>query len=342
MNDATKRAAIKKSRASVYQEYERATKDLLFTKDFNSRLDVFVHDPLATANERIMAYILRRASGEYALFAIKDDGTPLLQRDVEIDLVIDKRVVSKVVAYNQFRGYLEDHPKLLTPVIGPKLDARPLPPETSKEWAEFVENWKVAHSTDFERLTVARSTVKEIRKVMRSDYKKSKEQRQRADATLLKISESNPETGKLADLSPLERSNLKRPKPAQQPHDGEQQAKDHAAAVAYLFDQIEHMQQAYPKTPFSKPAIDRNDPGDQGLVNRILRELGTTEEQYLVGFIVHVAAKFKGIGKTGVRLESRAPGTEKGPVGLGLLVNWAKDYARIDKATPRSAGGGHE
>jgi hypothetical protein len=105
-------------------------------------------------------------------------------------------------------------------------------------------------------------------------------------------------------------------------------------AAELLVSEIGRMQKAFPESPFAKPVIDANNAGDVGLVQRILRELGARpdgryDEQYLIGFILHITAQFKGWGLGGARKPARDPASPTGPKSLGLLVNWAIDYARV-------------
>ena len=81
-----------------------------------------------------------------------------------------------------------------------------------------------------------------------------------------------------------------------------------------------------------------------GLVNRILKEIGARHdghynEQRLVGYMLHVSAQFKGWTLGGGRRAERFPGSPEGPKSLGLLVDWARDYARIVRETEYGAGG---
>jgi hypothetical protein len=329
---------IQQAREWARAEYETKTKGLIFTKDFQSRQEALMHDPMATIGERVMAWILRRSWGEYVLYAIREDGEPAYQRDCARELGIDKRKVSNAIAYNQKRGYLENHPKKLYPVISPVLGGPPQKVTRSPDFLQFIENWKVTHSSDFQELEVARSTVERIRKVILSDYKKSRRADKNGDVSLLETIESNSETRLRAVLSPLEASNQRHKQaPAKPTSEGRTQSEHLANARKILFDHVEHMQKAFPNTPFSRPPIDRSDPGDQGLVDRILKEIGTTEEQEIIGFVVWCSAKFKGIGKGGMHVQSRAPGTANGPASLGLLVNWAVDYARVARPKARGA-----
>jgi hypothetical protein len=320
-------------------EYEAKTKSLIFTKDFQSRQEAVMRDTLATVAERVMACILRRSWGEYSLYAIKDDGAPFLQRDICLTLghpgpngkwlPMDKSTVSHVVAYYQDRGYLDNRSKLLYPVVSPVLATPTQKYQKLREYPTFYEHWKVAYSAYFEREQVARSTLKEIRIVRNSHYKKWRKEARNANATLLETSESNTETVKLAIVSPFERD-LQRHKAAQTqpknpPVDGGMQFN----ARQYLFERIAHMQQAFKDTSFANPLIDPKAPEHKKLVDLILEELQSEDEAHVVGYILFVTSKFKGI-HGGRFVTPRAPGTEKGPVGLGLLATWARDYSRIE------------
>lgn len=309
-------------------EYEKKTKGLLFTKDFYTRQEVLMRDPLATVGERVMAWILRRSWGEYVLYAMRDDGQPAYQRDCVRALGLSKKRVSEAVAYYQKRGYLEKQGKLLYPVISPRLVSPDPEAKKSGEYRTFLEEWKVTYSADFEEEKVLRSALKKKVEVRLSLYKKYLRGRKERAASLLETRESNSETDLRAAVSPLEASNLRHKQtPAQPPVEGGMQTKGQAAD--YLFAEIERMQKAHPGTAFSKPLIDKRNPGDIGLVNRILKELGSYDEQYIIGYTIHLVAKFKGWGMGGTKKAPREPGSATGPHSLGLLVEWAKDYARI-------------
>lgn len=338
-------AAANRLRAEARIAYDERTAKLYFTKDFNTALENVMRDRLAPAAERILAYIKRYSWGEYSLFAIGEDGFPKYQRDIELEIGIVKQTVSKTVKYLQQRGHVGDQAKLLVPSIEYSLAG---PPDGGKtrDWETFVDQWKVAHSSDFAELEVARSTVSRIRAVVRSDYKiwrKQREQETSAAGTLCKTSESNTETtaGSIP-LTPLEenirRHQTRKPQPETHPVDGGMQLKALLEARALLFREIAHMQKAFKNTSFAKPPLDPNCLEHQTLINLILTELGNYDEEYLIGYLVWVAAKFKGIGLGGKRVESRAPGKPKGPDGLGLLVNWARDYSRVNAERRRGAG----
>lgn len=313
-------------------EYDQKTRGLIFTKDFQTRQEAVMRDRLATLGERVMAWILRRSWGEYRLYAVNADGQPAYQRDCVRELGLDKTSVSHAVAYYQSRGYLENRPKLLYPVIAPVLAApNPKKPKVA-EYATFLADWKVAHSTENLKWEDARSTNEYFRKLVRSEYKKLLKDKRKAAASLLETSKSVAETPQRAELSPLERDNLRHQTPAQDPVDEGVITPKEAGGL--LFKQIATMQQAFPESPFAKPPINPDNVGDVGLVNRILHELGKRpdgryDEQHLIGYIVHITAQFKGWGLGGSRKPARDPSSPTGPTSLGLLVNWAQDYARI-------------
>jgi hypothetical protein len=335
VNSQKTRESIQQTREWARAEYETKTKGLLFTKDFQSRQEALMHDRLATLGERVMAWILRRSWGEYVLYAIGEDGEPAYQRDCARELRIDKRRVADAVDYNKRRGYLLDIPgKKLYPAISPILASPPPNCKKSGEYRTFLEQWKVTHSSDFQELEVARSTVKRITKVLLSEYKKSKKQVESEKASLLETAKTVPETGQRAAVSPFEADNLRHQGTPAQPPVDEGAGITAPEAADLLLKQIDTMQQAYPDSPFAKPRIDPNNAGDKGTVRRILHELGSRpdgnyDEQHIIGYLVHITAQFKGWGMGGMRKASRDPASPTGPKSLGLLVNWAQDYARI-------------
>jgi len=335
MNSKKVAQTIQQAREWAKAEYDAKTKGLNFTKDFYTRQEALMSDPLATVGERAMAWILRRSWGEYRLYAIKEDGEPAHQSDCAKQLGIDKRRVSHAVAYYQKRGYLEKRGKLLYPAISPVLASPPSDDDKkSGEYRTFLEEWKVAYSSDFEEEKVLRSRLKEIIKVRLSLYKKSKTPAKSAGASLLEIKKSNSETGGRAVISPFEADNQRHQKAPANPPVDEVGVIPAPAAADLVFSEIARMQRVHPNTPFSTPAIDKNNPGDAALVRRILHELGPRQdgrfdEQHLVGYFVHISAQFKGFTLGGARKAARDPSSPTGPKSVALLVNWAQDYARI-------------
>jgi hypothetical protein len=322
-------AQARQRRDEATAEYEEATRGLNFTKEFHGHNEAIMRDQMATHGERYLAWLRRRAWGEYSLYAIGMDGSPLLQEDAAKELGIDKRRISGVANYYESRGFLRREGKRQYPVISPVLGPSPENSSRSADFSAFLESWKVTHSSDFSELEVARSAVSRIRKVILSDYKKSREQASKAAGTLLEIARPipDPPLAAVPVLSPFEQSN-RRAQAAQagkNPSDeGQVQSKDQARS--FLFSEIARMQKAYPHTTFARPPIDPECEEHQRLVNLILKKLGQHDEEYLVGYVVWVAANFKGLGRN---TRQRPPGRSGGPEGLGLLVNWAEDYARI-------------
>ena len=332
-------AQIRKLRTEVYDDYLRATEGRLFTKEFNSRLEAVMYDRQATVDDRVLSWILRYSWGEYSLFAIKDDGQPRHQRDCCNELTLKKHAVSPVVRYLKARGYLEDRAKLLVPIIDPKPDAMSVPPKESKSWAEFVEWFKVAHAADFEKLEIGRSMVAEVRTLMRSLFKESQQQNNKDAASLLfKTSESRTETPAGQESTPLQERRRRRRSnaPANPTAEGGNQARDQARQ--FLFEHIGRLQQAFPKSPFARVPIDPNNTDDVATVDRILNAIGSCADHDMISFWLWVTAKMKGLTLQGrgVYSQTRSPEDPTGPQGFGLLVVWARDYARL--ANPQAKG----
>jgi hypothetical protein len=151
-------------------EFEEATRDLKFTKDFNPALEATMRDRLATIDERVMAWWKRRSWGNHSLYCVKDNGEAAFQVDCAAELGVDKRRVSETMRRHAARGYLEMRgpAKFLYPVTSPRIVGPSDPKERSEEYRTFLDFWKVAHSKEFSELEVARSTVKRIRGVLRS------------------------------------------------------------------------------------------------------------------------------------------------------------------------------
>ena len=329
-------AQIRQRRAQASVEYESATKNLQFTKAFHSQNEAIMRDKLAINGQRFMAWLMRRSWGEYALFAIGVDGWPLLQEDAAHELGLDKRVISSLANYYEKRGYLVRDGRKLIPVIDPALGPVPEKVSRRREFAAFVEEWRVAHSADFQELEVARSTVSRIRKVILSDYKKSREQAKKAAASLLEIARQAPDPAGSQSLTPFQEDQRRHQK-LQQPKTKSEKEVKQFDAHSYLFGEIARMQKAYPKSAFASDPIEADKPEHQALVRTILKRLGGENEEYVMGYVVWVAAAFKGLGG-GSMARERAPGRVGGPKSLGLLVNWAEDYARVAGFQPDDDG----
>jgi hypothetical protein len=342
-------AQARERRSVATTEYEDATRGLSFTKDFNTAQEAVMRDPMATLGQRFLAWLKRNSWGEYSLFAIGPDGLPKFQVDCCRELGCDKSRLSHVVAYYEMRGYVRVEGKVLYPVISPVFGPDPKKLRASATFLQFIEHWKVANASNFQEYEVARATYSRIRKVLFLDYKKWKAQQKKAAASLLEIARDQPvDPAGSEPLTPLQESEQRRRARSTQPKtpsvDGGQQSKDRAAAARraadYLFSEIDRMQKDYPDSEFSKPRIDPKSPHHQQLVQLIMIALGNWEdEEYLVGYCMWIGAQFKGPG-SGARSKSRAPGMSSGPKSLGLLLNWASDYARIASEGANGAAGG--
>jgi len=164
--------------------FESATAGITFTKDFNPALEAVMYDPLETIASRVLAWIKRTSWGNQSLYCIRPrndsdkDGrlmswTEAFQVDCARDLGIDKRRVSAAMSYFVRRGYAEMRgtAKMIYPIVSPVLADPPNKDEKSAEYRTFLQDWKVSHSTDFQELEVACSTVKRLRKVLLCAYK---------------------------------------------------------------------------------------------------------------------------------------------------------------------------
>lgn len=319
-------AQIRQRQAVARGEYEEATQGLRFTKDFNTHLEAVMRDPLATYAERYLAWLKRYSWGEWSLYAIGIDGEPMTQRHAANDLGIDERRISKVVDYYERRGYLYKQGKRQYPVLAPQLGPLPEKLPHSPEFLEFFENWKLAYSTEFSARELHRSELKRINKLLLSCYKKSPEYARKRAATLLKIARQLPDQPAGSEsLSPYQKDQLRHRKREQQPENRPEMAEMQFDCRTFLFENILRMQRTYPNSSFAADPIDAANPKHQQLLNLLAQKLGQPDdEEYYVGYVVWVAAEFKGIGR-----KARTPGKPGGPEGLGMLVKWAEDYARI-------------
>lgn len=339
---AVEKAAIKQRRAEAGAAYEHATQDLRFTKEFWSHQEAIMRDRMETHGARFMAWLKRRAWGEFSLFAIRDDGWPATQQDAADELGIDKRIISNVARYYEARGFVHRAGRLLYPMISPSVGPPPEKVTRSSDFSSFLETWKVAHSTDFQALEVARSEVERIRKVMLSGYREWKKDRKAATngpVSLLEIAGEVPEDRAGSNsLTPFQKEERrrrsverKRNEAQNGPVEGGKQSKAHQYADArdFLCNEIVRMQKAYPNSGFAQPPFDPdNNPDHQNLIDLLIKRIGIDQDR-ITGFVVNVAANFKGLGM-GKFSRERPPGSPNGPHSLGLLVNWADDYARID------------
>jgi hypothetical protein len=87
-----------------------------------------------------------------------------------------------------------------------------------------------------------------------------------------------------------------------------------------LFETVERIQTAFPKTAFSAVPVNRDNDGDRTTLRNIARIIGAGNVQH---FHLFVAAKFKGLHGS----RQRNPEDADGPQSLGLLTLWARDFA---------------
>jgi len=147
-----------------------------YTMDFNASLEALMLNPLLTANERVFAWCKRRAWGNFSDYAVNGiNGAPLWQVDCAHELGLDKRIVNNSIRYWKAAGYVRTDGKLIYPEADP-VSARTNTEKVthSSDFCEFLECWKQEHPSEFQALEVARSEVRRIKKVILSDYKKSR------------------------------------------------------------------------------------------------------------------------------------------------------------------------
>jgi hypothetical protein len=114
---------------------------------------------------------------------------------------------------------------------------------------------------------------------------------------------------------------------------------DRRRAAEYLYAEIPRMQDAFPNTEFAKSRFTLGK-ADRILVGHILDELKPTRYD-VEGFQLFVVSKFKGLDQRTqtARLKPRSPADPDGPKSLGLLIEWARDYA--DAFCRRVTGAGN-
>jgi hypothetical protein len=270
-------------------EFERATRGVAFAKDFLPSLEALMRDRVETSEARIMAWLKRTSWGNQSLHCINEDGTEAFQADCAVQLGIDKRRVSKVMQYLEQRGYLErrGNAKVLYPVVSPTLTGPP-PDSNGKSperatFSTFLELWKVAHSSDFFELEVARSTVERIRKVVLSDYKQWLATRTKSDAYKERDSESSERGEDAAAVSvptPEEESVPAHPRHFPSP------SQDEAPEPAPLV-RLAGLRDCFPGEYMSGVAL-------QGLDDHLVARLGGEyDRQAYVAFVARRQAKGK-------------------------------------------------
>jgi len=151
--------------------FDAATAGLRFTKDFNGSLECVMHDGQATAAQRVLAWIKRKAWGNYSLHCIdQESGKPAYAADCCRELALDKTRVSHTLKYYESRGYIRTQGKLIFPLIEPEPADEKV--AERRNFSEFLDYWKVAEPRNFLDLEVARREVKRLQKVAFCAYKK--------------------------------------------------------------------------------------------------------------------------------------------------------------------------
>lgn len=174
------------ARTARYREWRAAMHKLEFIADPRAAAKAIAHDGLAPNAQRILQWLKLRAWGSYSLYCVLDNGEPAFAADCARELNIDKSSVSRSFAYLEMRGYLQRHgvSKKLYPVMKPDTDATAERLARGKtSFAEFVENWSAANSATFEKLSAARSAIKEIRQTILTDYRAARNAERAAAAT---------------------------------------------------------------------------------------------------------------------------------------------------------------
>jgi hypothetical protein len=371
---ASERAQIAQRHAEAELEYRKATDGLHFTKDFYTNAEAVIRDPMMPPAVRFLTWVKRYSWGENALFAKGADGHPKYQVDFCRETGLKKSLVSKTVAWLQMRGHLENHPKLLIAPLHPELTA-PESDDRSPRFRRFLEWWKVACSADFEERKVHAAAIARIDKVKHSLYKKWQTAETNGDASLYRLADQGPDPG-LAQVSSLleEQSVQSAPDPdaaKELPQDGPECTPDAAPptpleesnrrgrqreeyrertadwtepeAYHFMFGKLAALQDAFPNSEFAHPRIDPEDPYHQAAVSKMLQAFGTHDQDYLMTFWLWVVGEVKGLGQRGKGYKrpgySRAPGDPTGPESLGLMVFWARDYAKLHPYASGRAGG---
>lgn len=248
-------------------EFEEATVGITFTKDFNVALEAVMYDPLETIAARVLAWVKRKSWGNNCLFCVQDpNGDLAFQVDCAKNLNVDKRRVSAAMRYFIQRGYIEMRgtAKVVYPVVSPVLAKPPDKDEKSGEYRTFLQDWKVSHSTDFQELEVACSTVKRLRKVLLSAYKEWRTSRTSAG-------DINKEERKERDI---ERTPPPQPSSLHRSSDGKEQEEEEEATQALTVTPevlspaptFREFAKDYPPgkvDPDSKPAFEALNPQDR-------------------------------------------------------------------------------
>lgn len=285
-------------------EFEAATRGVSFTKDFNPSLEALMNDPLETYVARVFAWTKRKAWGNQCLYCVNSDGSPAFQVDCVRELKIAKYTVCKAVNYLVRRGYLEMRgtAKVLYPVISPDPANTQTKGEDIKKlpaYATFLEDWKVAHSSDFAELEVARSTVERIRKVILTGYREWRALQTNPGPSLLKenseVKEEDPTPSQPVFSEPIPEPEPEKPagRPRVVPEDNSLKAEIRKHLEGFKIPRLTSETVNEVATHITSPELleayvdataperFKDPPRSWGLLIRIAKEVGADASRYL-------------------------------------------------------------
>lgn len=115
--------------------------------------------------------------------------------------------------------------------------------------------------------------------------------------------------------------------PANLPQNGEEpETEEERQALNLVFDELRRIQQAFPRAGLSQDEFSRDRKPDMIFARRLVAAVGAAR---IVPFLLYVAAEFKGLDHSALaKRPGRPPGSPNGPRSFGLLLDWAKDFAR--------------
>lgn len=100
-------------------------------------------------------------------------------------------------------------------------------------------------------------------------------------------------------------------------------------AADLFYSELPRMQKAYKHADFAKEAVDRERKTDRIAVHRLVK---IVSPEFTLPFLAEVATKFRGLDRNSLgKMPARAPGDPHGPRSLGLILEWARDFARERK-----------
>jgi hypothetical protein len=142
-----------------------------------------------------------------------------------------------------------------------------------------------------------------------------------------------------ADVEPVSkplptkgRSSYTHPEPPAEPEPKVKIDEETKAGLKQLAELIEHAQQFYKHTDFGLSEFDPISKSGQLFLLRVITAIGGPAR--VAPFWSGVIAKFKGLDRNALgKLPPRPPGGARGPRGLGLLFEWAKDFGRAKGAS---------